>query len=493
MLKDTPYSIEHYIDGQWIKGKGHPFQSLSPINNSIISDGFFATNEEVNHAFSAAKEAFYTWRELSLETRISYLNRFQEIVKSKTDALTTLIAIETGKPLWEAKTEAQSVINKVAISIQAYHERTSEKSYSLNDATGHLQYKPHGVVAVLGPFNFPAHLSNGHIVPALLAGNTVVYKPSELTPCVAAFMVKCWHESGLPKGVLNLIHGDAKSAQSLIDLKINGVYFTGSYQAGLAINKQLSERPEVIIALEMGGNNSLIIGKTENMEAAVYHSILSTMITAGQRCTCARRLFIPNTHEGDRFLTHFTKACQTIKIGAFDEQPQPFMGPVISEQHALNHLKAQANLKSLGGESIVPMQLMKENSGFLSPGIMEMTQVSHAPDEEIFAPFVQVYRYSDFEEAIDKANQTNYGLAAGLISDDKEQFQRFSKRIDVGIMNWNRATTGALSNMPFGGIGFSGNHRPSAYFAADYCAYPVAGVEQSEATLPKEQLPGIQL
>ncbi|WED44494.1 succinylglutamate-semialdehyde dehydrogenase [Legionella cardiaca] len=483
----------HYIDGNWIQGEGEAFFSKNPADDSLVWQGNHATIEEVNAACEAAHLALPRWSSLSFADRVTYLQNFAKEVEAKQHELAYLIALETGKPLWEAKTEVNSVIAKINISIQAYQERNAEKQSDTADAKAWLRYKPHGVVAVLGAFNFPAHLSNGHIVPALLAGNTVIYKPSELTPAVAQFIMQCWHESGLPRGVLNCVQGGVSSGQALLATDIQGVYFTGSYHAGRKIHQSFSDRPDVILALEMGGNNPLVIDTIQNLNAAIYHTLLSTMITSGQRCTCARRVFIPNNNAGDTFLAHFINACKQIKIAPFTQQPEPFMGPVISHEHALMHLKAQEGLIKLGGQSLLKMTLLEKNTGFLSPGIIDMTEVINAPDDEIFAPLCQVYRYDSFDEALALANSTRYGLAAGLLSNNEKNYQQFYHTIRAGLINWNRPTTGAVSNLPFGGVGCSGNHRPSAYFAADYCAYPIASLEQSQLAIPAQLVPGIQL
>lgn len=489
----TEKTANHYLGGHWIQGQGEIFVSKNPVDGSIIWQGNSATASEVNAACEAAHLALPHWSSLDFVTRANYLLHFAKEVEVKRQELAYLIALETGKPLWEALTEVSAVIGKVNLSLQAYQERNAEKQTNTADANAWLRYKPHGVVAVLGAFNFPAHLSNGHIVPALLAGNTVVYKPSELAPAVAQFILQCWHESGMPPGVINCVQGDASCGKALLSADIQGVYFTGSYRTGKQIHQHFSNRPEVILALEMGGNNPLVIDEVDNIEAAVYHSILSTMITSGQRCTCARRIFIPDNQSGDRFLARFIKACENLRIGSFTDRPEPFMGPVISHEHAKAHLKAQQELIQAGGRSLLAMSLLADNSGLLSPGLIDMTAVHEVPDDEIFAPFVQVYRYHDFDEALVLANQTRYGLAAGLLSDSLEHYQQFYKTIRAGLINWNRPTTGAISSLPFGGIGRSGNHRPSAYFAADYCAYPIASLEQPHLTTPEQLLPGIEL
>lgn len=484
-------SGHHYLAGQWHAGQGRELVSENPVTREIIWRGTHASDENIQQALMAAQQAFAGWSMKSAEHRADYLRAFSTEVESRRFLLAELISIETGKPLWESLTEVTAVVGKINLSIQAYQERNAEKQNSSGDANACLRYKPHGVVAVLGAFNFPAHLSNGHIVPALLAGNTIIYKPSELTPAVAELIMQCWAASGLPAGVLNCVQGDGNVGRTLLAQKIDGVYFTGSYQTGKRIHQQFADRPEVILALEMGGNNPLVVDDVADMDAAVYQTVLSTMITAGQRCTCARRVLIKNNPQGDLFLQRFITSCQKLCVGAYTLQPEPFMGSVISPEHAQSHLQAQQALLKKGGEALLEMRLLQANSALLSPGIIEMTHVSNPDDEEIFAPLVQVYRYNEFEEAIHLANQTRYGLAAGLLSDNAELYQHFYHNIRAGLINWNKPTTGAASSLPFGGVGCSGNHRPSAYFAADYCSYPIASMETALLTKPAQLLPGI--
>lgn len=481
----------HYIHGQWCSGSGEPFVSINPANGQKIWQGHSAMPDEISQAFEHAQTAFATWRRLDFSTRADYLTRFAKIVEDRKQTLAYRIALESGKPQWEALSEVAAVISKVHLSIKAYESRCPTQRSPTTEATNVLRYKPHGVMVVIGPFNFPVHLSNGHIVPALLAGNTILYKPSELTPASAEIYMSCWHEAGIPAGVLQCLQGGSESAQTLLQCDVQGVLFTGSYQTGVQINQQLATRPEVILTLEMGGNNPIIVDNIQNYSAAVYHTLLSSFITAGQRCSCARRLLIPNHSGGDKFLTQFIQATQTLKIGAFTNTPEPFMGPVIRPSHALAHIAKQERLLHLGGKALLKMSILEENTSFLSPGIIDMTESINPPDEEIFAPLIQIYRYSDFDEAIALANQTRYGLVAGLFSDSVGHYQQFYEQIQAGLINWNRPTTGASSALPFGGIGKSGNHRPSGYFASDYCAYPIASMECNELTLPKNPLPGI--
>ncbi|MHC6226688.1 succinylglutamate-semialdehyde dehydrogenase [Pseudomonas sp. X10] len=484
----------HFIAGQWQAGQGEALQSLNPVSQQVIWQGQGASAAQVDAAVQAARQAFPAWAQQSLEARISVLEAFAEKLKANAEALARCIGEETGKPLWESATEVTSMVNKVAISVQSYRERTGEKSGALADATAVLRHKPHGVVAVFGPYNFPGHLPNGHIVPALLAGNCVVFKPSELTPKVAELTVKCWIDAGLPAGVLNLVQGARETGVALAaNLGLDGLFFTGSSRTGNLLHQQFAGRPDKILALEMGGNNPLVVDQVQDLDAAVYTIIQSAFISAGQRCTCARRLLVPEGAWGDSLLGRLVEVCKGISVGAFDQQPAPFMGSVISLDAARALLAAQAELLGKGGVALLGMTQLQANAALLTPGIIDVTAVAERPDEEFFGPLLQVIRYSDFDAAITEANNTQYGLAAGLLSDSRARYQYFWLRSRAGIVNWNKQLTGAASSAPFGGVGASGNHRASAYYAADYCAYPVASLETPSLALPATLTPGVTL
>ncbi|MDG9980155.1 succinylglutamate-semialdehyde dehydrogenase [Ectopseudomonas oleovorans] len=484
----------HYIAGQWQPGQGESLQSLDPVSQAVLWQGQGATAAQVDAAVAAARGAFSLWAAHSLDGRIAVLERFAACLKSHADEVARAIGEETGKPLWEAATEVNSMVGKVAISIQSYRERTGEKSGPLGDATAVLRHKPHGVVAVFGPYNFPGHLPNGHIVPALLAGNCVLFKPSELTPKVAELTVKCWIEAGLPEGVLNLLQGGRETGVALAGHPgIDGLFFTGSSRTGNLLHAQFAGRPDKILALEMGGNNPLIVDQVTDVDAAVYTIVQSAFISAGQRCTCARRLLVPQGEWGDALLARLVQVVGQIKVGRFDEQPAPFMGSVISLQAAAQLMQAQQELLAKGATALLAMTQPQVDAALLTPGILDVTAVSDRPDEEFFGPLLQVIRYDSFESAIAEANATAYGLAAGLLSDSKARFEQFWLHSRAGIVNWNKQLTGAASTAPFGGIGASGNHRASAYYAADYCAYPVAGLESDSLSLPATLTPGVTL
>ncbi|MDF2154701.1 succinylglutamate-semialdehyde dehydrogenase [Vibrio sp. CAU 1672] len=485
--------MTHWIAGEWVAGEGEAFASLTPYSQEIVWQGKAATSEQVNRAVAAARAAFVEWKRRPFAEREAVVLAFAEKVKANSEKIAQVIAQETGKPLWETRTEAAVMAGKIAISIRAYHDRTGE---SMRAAAGNqivLRHRPLGVMAVFGPYNFPGHLPNGHIVPALLAGNTVVFKPSEQTPWTGELAMKLWQEAGLPKGVINLVQGAKETGIALAEAKgIDGVLFTGSASTGHLLHRQFAGQPEKMLALEMGGNNPMVISEHYgDVDATVYTIIQSAFISAGQRCTCARRLYVPLGEKGDVLITRLVEATHKIRVDQPFADPAPFMGPQISVAAAQFILQAQARLHALGGESLI--EAKAGEAAFVTPGIIDVTHIAELPDEEYFGPLLQVVRYQGLEHAVDLANDTRFGLSAGLVSTDEQEWQYFIDHIRAGIVNRNRQLTGASGDAPFGGPGASGNLRPSAYYAADYCAYPMASMEGHETVLPETLSPGLSL
>jgi len=486
--------MTHWIKGARVAGAGTPFSSVNPADGGVLWSGHEGTATEARLAVTAAADAFSDWSGRAVESRAGVLQGFRDLLRAEGEDLARTVAQEIGKPLWEARTEVATMAAKVDISLVAYHERTGEKHAATAEGLSLLRHRPHGVFAVLGPYNFPGHLPNGHIVPALLAGNAVVFKPSEQAPLTALKTALLWQRAGLPDGVLNVVNGGRDTGMALAaEPGIAGVLFTGSYRAGAALHRQFAGLPGKMLALEMGGNNPLVVWRSEARKAAVHHAIFSAFVSAGQRCTCARRLIVEQGAAGDAFLADLIRAASSLRVGAWNDDPQPFMGPVVSAKMARDILAAEARLAALGARRLLAMRELKPGGAFLAPAILDVTGVSGIPDEEIFGPLLQVHRAADFDAALRIANATEYGLAAALISDDPALWDRFAREIRAGVVNWNRPTTGAASSAPFGGLGHSGNHRPSAYYAADYCAYPVASMTAPRAELPAALAPGLKL
>lgn len=463
-----------FIDGVWRTGAGSEATSVDPTSGEVIWRQATAGPADVAAAVEAARKAFPAWADLPREERIAVLRRYKDVLVARTAAFAEALSRETGKALWETKAELGSMAGKVEASIKAYDERTGEHASDMAFGRAVLRHRPHGVMAVLGPFNFPGHLPNGHIVPALLAGDTVVFKPSEETPLAGQLLVEALEAAGVPPGVINLVQGGREVGQALIDQEIDGLLFTGSAAAGAFFRRHFADRPNVILALELGGNNPLVVWDAGDAEAVAALVVQSAFITTGQRCSCARRLIVSDDAAGRAVIDAVAALSQRLVIGPWNGREEPFMGPLISDRAAA---MALAGAKAVPGRPVRAMTGVEGLSGaFVSPALVDVTGET-VRDEELFAPLLQVRRVGSFEEAIAAANATRYGLSAGLISNETERWDHFLKRIRAGVVNWNRPTTGAAGTMPFGGLGSSGNHRPSAYYAADYCAYPVASFE----------------
>ncbi|RSU54349.1 succinylglutamate-semialdehyde dehydrogenase [Sphingomonas sp. S-NIH.Pt15_0812] len=430
----------------------------------------------------AARASWAGWAAQALSYRVETLRRFANVVRQRHEPFADLIARETGKPLWEARTEVDSVIAKVDISVAAYAERTSQRRMEGQMGSRMaIRHKPHGVLAVLGPYNFPAHLPNGHIVPALLAGNAVVFKPSEKTPATGRFLVECLHAAGVPEGCVRLLVGGPAEGRALsAHPGIDGLLFTGSARTGLALNRQFAEHPEKILALEMGGNNPIVVWDTPDLHSAAVLVIQSAFTSAGQRCTAARRLIV-EARLADALLAILDDMVGRLIVGAPHDDPAPFMGPVIDNDAADHLSESFLGLVMRGGRAIRHLARPDPDRPFLIPGLIDVTAMADRPDGELFGPILQIVRTDDFDTALAEANATRYGLSASLVSQTPALYDRFWATIRAGIVNWNKPTNGAASNAPFGGIGWSGNHRPSAYYAADYCAYPVVSSEADSA------------
>lgn len=465
-----------FMAGEWRAGLGEPFQSRDPATGGVVWEGRAASAEQVVQAVAAARGGVADWARRPRAERLAIVQRYADRLETGRAALARLLSRETGKALWESEAEVAAMVAKVAISARAQEARAGEREDSAPFGRAVLRHKPHGVMAVFGPYNFPGHLPNGHVVPALLAGDTVVFKPSELAPAVGAAMLEAWAEAGAPPGVVNLVQGARATGAALLAEPVDGVLFTGSVETGLMIHRHFAGRPDVILALEMGGSNPLVVWDAADAEAAALIALHSAYVTTGQRCSCARRLILPEGAAGERVLAALVALLDRLRIGAWDDAEEPFMGPLVSALAADRVLAAQDELLGLGARALGKSARLARGPAFVSPGLLDATGLD-LPDREVFGPLLTVWREPAFPAALARANATRFGLAAGLVSDRADLWERFRTEIRAGVVNWNRPTTGASSAMPFGGPGLSGNHRPSAYYAADYCAYPVASQE----------------
>ena len=457
--------------------------SHEPATGALLWQG---ESGDVDDIVARARSGWPRWAAQPVAFRIETLRRFVNVVRAHEEELADLIARETGKPLWDARTEVTAVMAKIDTSVAAYSERTGQRRLEANlGARQSVRHKPHGVMAVLGPYNFPAHLPNGHIIPALLAGNAVIFKPSEKTPAVGEMLVRFYHEAGVPTDAVQLLLGGAEEGKALAaHADVAGILFTGSAQTGIAINRQFATQPGKILALEMGGNNPLVVWDTPEIGAAAALVIQSAFLSSGQRCTAASRLIVRDAM-ADALIAEVKKLADRLIVDHPHADPQPYMGPVIDNATADGLTESFLYLMSHGGRPIKHMVRPQKGLPFLTPAIIDVTAMQERPDVELFGPLLQIVRVPDFETAIAEANSSRYGLSASLVGGSPEQYAQFWGNVRAGVINWNRPTNGASGTAPFGGVGVSGNHRPSAYYAADYYAYPVASaeIEQPRATI----------
>ncbi len=462
------------------------FSSISPICGNIVWSGLESTPVEIDSAMNRAAKAASSWRNSSVQQRIQIARNYRDQLESGRDEITDLIVREVGKMPGEATAEVNASIAKIDLSIQALAERRSNSSIAGDGSiVRRTIYQPLGVVTVLGPFNFPLHLPGGQIIPALLAGNAVVFKPSEQATAIGQWMVQAWQAAGLPSEVLQLVLGGPQVAVRAIDSQhTSAVFLTGSRAAGRAIHQRLAGRPEVLLALELGGNNPIVIAPDAPEDAVGSIVTASAFVTAGQRCTCTRRAIFVESAATEKQLQRLVQRTRALHLGMPGDTPQPDVGPLISITAAETLMATYDQLLSLGCQSMIPLEVDPRAKNLIHPTIVDasgltMSQWEQLGQMEWFGPLLVVQRTADFEAAIRAAAITPYGLAAALLGGTKSMFDQFVCEVRAGVVNWNGTTTGAAGSLPFGGLGDSGNHRPAGFFMIDSCNDPIAIIERT--------------
>ena len=487
-----------YIDGKFVKPDraDSEFTDASPADLKDVIMRLQARHDHVQMATHAARSAFRGWATLPQERRTGYLRKLKEVYVAHEAEIAETIARETGKPLWEAKTEAKSMINKIDITLDHSLKLVQDErvANALPSVDGYVRHRPRGVMAVLGPFNFPGHLPNGHIVPALATGNTVVFKPSEMTPAIGQLMAQMFDKAEFPKGVFNVVQGLAETGKRLVsDDQVDGVLFTGSYETGLKIKQNTLEHHWKLLALEMGGKNASIVWSDADLNKAVYETTIGSFVSAGQRCSCTSRVILHRSI-ADRFVEKFYETAKKLTIGYWNDNP--FMGPLINSEAVEKYLRYQEIAQREGAERLMRGKALDvgRDGYYVTPSICmvkEFREDSVYQKSEIFGPNVAIYVVDDFEEALKINDSTGFGLAMSVFSKNRAHYDEAVARARVGIVNWNRTTNGASSRLPFGGIGKSGNDRPTAHFAVHYCTIPVASLEDETPYDGASQLPGV--
>ncbi|MBS1969198.1 MAG: succinylglutamate-semialdehyde dehydrogenase [Bdellovibrionales bacterium] len=489
-----------FIAGRFVpveKGDGE-FKDVSPgdLNDQIMTVKF--KYDHIDEACMAAKKAFIPWTRLSLDERKNYLLKLKEVFDKHTEQMAQIIARDTGKALWDAMTEAKNLGNKIDITINNSLKLINETHIpnALPGVEGVVRHKGRGVMAVLGPFNFPAHLPNGHIIPALISGNTVVFKPSEQTPAVGQYMAELIEKAGLPPGVFNLVQGDGESGRRLAaNENVDGVLFTGSYEVGLKIKQETMTHYWKILALEMGGKNATVVWDDADLDKAIYETLIGAYLSTGQRCSGTSRVIL-HPKIADEFTERFYQAAKKLTIGHWSENP--FMGSLINAAAVEKYIRFQEIANREGCESMMRGKSLdlKQKGFYVTPSIHLVNKFdpnSVYQKSEIFGPNVAIYKSGDFDETLNMVNSTGYGLVMSLFSKNKSLYEESLLKARVGLLNWNRTTNGASSRLPFGGMGKSGNDRPSADYAIQYCTVPVASLEDPTPFDKTKMLPGISL
>ncbi len=487
-----------FINGKFIKvdKPSGQFKDISPADLTDVIMQVPFSHDHVDIAVESAYKSYYAWSHLSTDQRKNYLLKLRNVFEAEKENIATAIARDTGKPKWEALTEASALIAKIDVTLKESIKLIQEEHIenALPQVEGVIRYKPRGVMSVIGPFNFPAHLPNGHIIPALIAGNTVVFKPSEQTPFVGQVYAQCFEKAEFPAGVFNMIQGDGETGRKLVVHEhIDGILFTGSYEVGLRIKQDTLTHYWKILALEMGGKNSTLVWDDTDMDKAIYESLVGAFLTTGQRCSCTSRILV---HEkiADEFEERFYQAAKKLTIGHWSENP--FMGPLINEASVEKYLRFQEIAKRENAESIMRGKVLdlKHKGYYVTPSInvvKEFDAKSVYQKSEIFGPNVAIYRVNDIDESLKIINSTGYGLAMAIFTKNKSLYEKCLLDAKVGLLNWNRTTNGASSRLPFGGMGKSGNDRPSAHFAIQYCSVPVASLEDHTDFDASKNFPGV--
>jgi succinylglutamic semialdehyde dehydrogenase len=490
-LRSTEYlahAPSDYVDGSFRPLVGEGIVTRDPAAPASVVWAGSPVAQHAEDAVASARRALSPWIALGLDGRRAHLERWREVCVRHAARLSAAISREVGKVRWEADLEAKIVAEKVTITLE---ERVLARISGFEVAagpgkTGICSFRPHGVMAVLGPFNFPAHLPNGHFVPALLAGNTVVLKPSEKAAAVGQLLAELAHEAGFPAGVFNVVQGGGAIASRLATHhEVDGVLFTGSFPVGRRILEANLDTPGRIVALEMGGSNPAVVMGSADLRRAAIECVRAAFATTGQRCTCTRRVIV-DEEIADRFIPMFLRLASTLVVASADDGVPAFMGPLVTAEARDAVLRAQAAL-SRRGRLLLEATPLDRAGHFLAPGAVEVERFERAGDEEeIFGPFVQISRARGLDDAVAQSNATNFGLAASLFTSDEDEWRAYFAGVRAGCINWNTGTAGASSKLPFGGLGRSGNHRPAGAFAVDACAYPVASmVDTAEPAIPQ--------
>jgi len=465
-------------------------RSVSPADpNDELGHFAIWDANAVDEAVRRARAAFPAWRDAGFQARAETIRRFRDLVGRRREELAELIAREVGKAIWEARGEADLLPAKADVTLTEGMRFTQPMQAAAN---ARATFHPRGVLAVLGPFNFPAHLPNGHIIPALATGNTIVFKPSEMAPAVGDWMSRIWRDAGLPHGVLEIVQGRAETGRVLaLHPGVDGILFTGSYAVGRSLREEILDQPGKILALEMGGKNAMIVLEDADLDLAVSEAAISICATTGQRCSSLSRVFVEQSRM-EEFAEILCRVLAGVRIGP-PLDPNVFMGPLISRFAFEKVMRYRGQVAAAGGRRIFRGEIDRL-APYIAPSLVRFLNAEQTHPyqrEEIFGPDAALYPVTGLDEAIAAVNDADYGLAASVMSRDRSKFRHCVGRIRTGVLNWNKGTVGASGRLPFGGVGRSGNNHPAGILSTVYCTFPQAHLENDGDFDPETLPPGI--
>ncbi len=458
------------------------FFKTNPLYKAHISPSDF--NDEIfrwpkniscpiDDVFEKGKKVYLPWTKLSQKDRVKKLLPLKKIIKKETSALAKIISRETGKPLWESEGEINALIGKIDFVLGEGLKRIKEKR--VPQAQGRIRFKSRGLFVVIGPFNFPLHLPFGQILPALVSGNIVIFKPSEKTPASGQKLAECFHRLKLPPGVFQMVQGGAEISEKLCrHQKGDGIFFTGSYKVGQKIKESLIKDYSKILALEMGGYNSTLIWDYKDKKQAVAETLKGCFWTAGQRCSSTSQIILHKSISSE-FIEDFVCSAKKIQVDHWSKNP--FMGALIDSSSVRRFFSFQEEIKKQGGKILLEGKKLKNKKGYyVTPGIykMKFDKSSTIGTKETFTPQVLIYETKSLDKVLEMINHSSYGLVLSLWTEDKKVKEKIFYQAKVGLINYNLSSIGASGSLPFGGLGKSGNNRPAGAFAIDSCVTPLA-------------------
>ncbi len=477
------FALVSFPSGSFIDGRFTPVEhpdglirSVSPADTDDVLGEFPFARSAARQAVEAARRAQPAWAALSMDERARAIERLRGVFAARVDAMASALSREVGKPGWEALSEAALLAAKVKATLEGGARLVVP--VLLPGRQAGWSYRPHGVLVVLGPFNFPAHLPNGHLVPALLLGNTVVVKPSEKTPAAGALYAELLAAADLPPGVVNVVQGGGEVGAWLAEqAPVDGVLFTGSLAIGRAIARANADRPGKLLALELGGKNAALVLADADLDLAAQLVAYGAYATAGQRCSSTSRVVVEQ-RVLPAFEEKLVEVASGLSVGHFARQ-DVFMGPLIGAAARDAFLAAcEAGRREGATALLAPRVVSADRPGwYVSPGVHRVERRvpgSHYQRDELFGPDVAIWPAGSEQDAIAIANDTDFGLTAALFTGDRARFERLAPRLRAGVVNWNLPTVGANGLLPFGGVGDSGNGRPAGIFSTLYCGFPQA-------------------